>query len=128
MAKLPRGIHTEIECLRLDFHVCMTWQSSHIIVRWNTWKSSVRHSISNRAFFKFIPVSAAHSHFHSPSRLSLQKIAATLSPSLLKNLSHLRPPLSPISGSEVQGTTGLLQLPSTPPIANKTRYFSAFLD
>ncbi|KAK4572114.1 hypothetical protein RGQ29_030511 [Quercus rubra] len=39
---------------------------------------------------------------------------------LLKNLSHLWPPLSPVSGSEVQGTTGLLQLPSTPPIANKT--------
>ena len=30
MAKLPRGIHTEIEWLRLDFHVCMTWQFSHI--------------------------------------------------------------------------------------------------
>ena len=140
---------------------------------WNPWKSSLRHSISNRGFFKFMPLSAlSHSHFHSPSRISLNQ--ATLSnfssnisvtsgplcrqspaprskappacssfrqrrpsyispknsshPLLLKNLSHLRPPLSPISGSEVQGTTGLLQLPSTPPIANKTRYFSAFLD
>ena len=128
MAKLPRGIHTEIEWLRLDFHVCMTWQSSHIIVRWNPWKSSLRHSISNRGFFKFMPLSAVS--------LSLSLSLSYISPKnsshplkfFLKNLSHLRPPLSPISGSEVQGTTGLLQLPSTPPIANKTRYFSAFLD
>ena len=119
MAKLPRGIHTEIEWLRLDFHVCMTWQSSHIIVRWNPWKSSLRHSISNRGFFKFMPLSL--SAVSLSLSLSLSYISQSSHPLkfFFKYLSHLRPPLSPISGSEVQGTTGLLQIPSTPPIAKK---------
>ena len=96
MAKLPRGIHTEIECLRLDFHVCMTWQSSHIIVRWNPWKSSLRHSISNRGFFKFIPLSAVS--------LSLSLSLSFISP---KNCSH--PLTIPLKKS---------QSPPAPSVAN----------
>ena len=92
---MPRGIHTEIECLRLDFHVCMTWQSSHIIVRWNPWKSSLRHSISNRGFFKCMPLSAVSlalslslaSHTHTHTHTHTLSVSSQ-STHLRRNLSH----------------------------------------
>ena len=80
VAYLPLGIHMEIECLRLDFHVCMTWQ---LVCQRGQVEAPGNQVLETRfpiGLFQNLKISVSplsHSHSHShPHPLTLTQTRA----------------------------------------------------
>ena len=80
MAYLPLGSHMEIECLRLDFHVCMTWQLVCQRVQVEAPGNQVLETRFPIGLFQNLKISVSplsHSHSHShPHPLTLTQTRA----------------------------------------------------
>ena len=127
-----RGIHKEIECLRIDFHVCMTWQFSANVNRWNPWKLSLRHSVFNRGFSNFKVYSVSHSHCHShphPHTLTLKPEHSQCQTKPTHSHRHSQCQTKP-EHSKPRTPTAALPLPRTPtaalPLRTASRAYSTW--